>query len=409
METDEFVKQLKDYLLQEDDATARFLNTSCYIENSPISGRGLFAAKDFNPGEIIFCDNPFLFGPRYNAKAKLHCVICGTVKNIKNCSKGCGLPLCSIYCGLSIQHLKECSLITSIVKEKQVEISIDIFRILMPLRALLLENKLRDLLLNFVAYEGPQNAVEIQLVKKKLLLSEEQEKLLQKICAVVNANSFEAIKNNSEDKISIRALYPLAAIMNHSCLPNTFHYFDDSNDDSIIVAASKFIPKNSEIFTTYTSLLWGTTSRRYHLFSTKNFWCSCARCADPKEFDTGLSGLRCIDKDCSGILYPQDSLILKSDWQCEFCGMVVPSQKVGIVQSTLGGLLKTMDVANLGKLISFLQERLTVVVPLKNQIAVEIKLKIVWCLGYIEKYKWAGKTYLILLQKLIKINCNYIL
>lgn len=392
METEEFIKQLNDYLLQNGCATGQFLNTSCYIQNSPLNGRGLFAARDFSAGEIIFCDKPFLFGPRYNAKAELHCVICGTVKNIKNCPKGCGLPICSIYCELSIQHLKECSLITSIVKERQLEISVDIFRVLMPLRALLLENKLIDLLLHYSAHKGPQNEVEIQLVKKMLILSTEQEELLQKICAVINANSFEAIRNDNDHKISIRALYPLAAIMNHSCLPNTFHYFDGSADDLIIIKASKFIPKNSEIFTTYTSLLWGTTSRRHHLFSTKNFWCTCERCADPKEFGTGLSGLRCIDKDCSGILYPQNSLILKSGWECEICGMIMPIQKVGIVQSTLGGLLKTMDVANLRKLICFLQERLSVVVPLNNQIAVEIKLKIIWCLGYIDNYQWTGKN-----------------
>ncbi len=41
----------------------------------------------------------------------------------------------------------------------------------------------------------------------------------------------------------------------------------------------------------YTHSLWGTHSRREHLFNAKKFWCECPRCGDPTEFGTDFSTL----------------------------------------------------------------------------------------------------------------------
>jgi hypothetical protein len=79
---------------------------------------------------------------------------------------------------------------------------------------------------------------------------------------------------------SLRGLYPLAAMMNHACTPNTRHGYDE--EQKMTVRAASFIPAGTEITSTYTSLLWGTSARRHHLKITKHFLCYCPRCRDPQ-------------------------------------------------------------------------------------------------------------------------------
>jgi hypothetical protein len=79
---------------------------------------------------------------------------------------------------------------------------------------------------------------------------------------------------------SLRGLYPLAAMMNHACVPNSRHEYDERQ--KMTVRATVDIPAGMEITNTYTSLLWGSTVRRRHLAITKHFLCSCPRCRDPQ-------------------------------------------------------------------------------------------------------------------------------
>jgi SET domain-containing protein len=79
---------------------------------------------------------------------------------------------------------------------------------------------------------------------------------------------------------SLRGLYPLAAMMNHACTPNTRHGYDEKQ--KMTVRATTLIPAGSEITSSYTSLLWGTAARRHHLKITKHFLCTCPRCRDPQ-------------------------------------------------------------------------------------------------------------------------------
>ena len=117
-------------------------------------------------------------------------------------------------------------------------------------------------------------------------------------CRVMDANAFETalvpkngINNNSVTATeelrplngtmpSLRGLYPLAAMMNHACTPNTRHAYDE-NQHMIVRAAVK-IPVGTEITNSYTALLWGSPVRRHHLLHTKHFLCECPRCADPQ-------------------------------------------------------------------------------------------------------------------------------
>jgi len=128
--------------------------------------------------------------------------------------------------------------------------------------------------------------------------TKDEEEFMRIACCVMDANAFETAQipkemiNNKptlsteEDRPlngvapSLRGLYPLAAMMNHACTPNTRHGYDEKQ--KMTVRATTLIPVGSEVTSSYTSLLWGTAARRHHLKITKHFLCTCPRCRDPQ-------------------------------------------------------------------------------------------------------------------------------
>lgn len=118
--------------------------------------------------------------------------------------------------------------------------------------------------------------------------STEEEAFMRLACCVMDANAFEtaqiplvkAVRTEEGTTPSLRGLYPLASMMNHACTPNTRHGYDERQ--RMAVRAAMHIPAGTEITNSYTSLLWGTTARRYQLAVTKHFLCACSRCSDPQ-------------------------------------------------------------------------------------------------------------------------------
>lgn len=101
---------------------------------------------------------------------------------------------------------------------------------------------------------------------------------MRRVCAVLDTNSFETVAAVAGGVTSLRGLYPMGALQNHSCAPNTRHYYD--SEKKLYVVASIAVKKGEEITMTYTDLFWDTTLRRRHLAGTKHFFCRCKRCAD---------------------------------------------------------------------------------------------------------------------------------
>jgi len=129
-----------------------------------------------------------------------------------------------------------------------------------------------------------QFMLKLDLLKKNVtnLPSEEQIELMRRTCDVFNTNSFEVVVVSSRDKdhtTSLRGLYPMGALQNHCCVPNTRHHFDDQQ--RLYVSAVLPIIAGEEITMSYTDLLWDTSSRRQFLRVTKDFFCNCNRCSDP--------------------------------------------------------------------------------------------------------------------------------
>lgn len=111
-------------------------------------------------------------------------------------------------------------------------------------------------------------------------LDEEDEKIMDATCKIMDANSFETIAIRNGNSISLKGLYPVAAFMNHCCIPNTMHNFNKKLQ--MVVKASLPIRKGQEITTTYTHSMWPTPLRQNHLLTSKQFLCTCDRCCDPE-------------------------------------------------------------------------------------------------------------------------------
>ena len=84
-------------------------------------------------------------------------------------------------------------------------------------------------------------------------------------------------------------LYPLAAMLNHSCVPNALRVF--AAGDWMIVHASSNIAKGSEIVWSYLPPILSYPQRRQQLQERHGFVCRCARCLKEEEAEASAQGV----------------------------------------------------------------------------------------------------------------------
>lgn len=160
--------------------------------------------------------------------------------------------------------------------------------------------------------------------------------LIHRMCGIIDTNALEIrLPQGSE----LLALYTNTCIMEHSCIPNTKHTFNYSNNKKedlykITVKVTVPVLKDTHITTMYSHALWGTQARRQHLKETKYFACKCPRCSDPTELGTYLSAMRCLgdgNNSCDGIHLPEDPLDEDTEWACNKCGIKVQNSQVNML------------------------------------------------------------------------------
>ena len=141
-------------------------------------------------------------------------------------------------------------------------------------------------------YDGPRV---LELIDKLLLIGD------------TNSQAFE----------SGVALFPLAAMANHSCHPNCGHSTRQGGE--MRYYAQRAIAAGEEVTISYLGGLWAKSSRerRSALLLEKCFFCNCDRCRAP---DT-CRGLRCLGAGCGGVALPQDEAgDSAGEWRCQRCG-----------------------------------------------------------------------------------------
>lgn len=279
-------------------------SSNWHLCDSTISGRGLKATRDISVGEIIFRERALLSGPisLKNVTEKGMCCVCyhqfdeNLQPPLKVCKNGCSLPVCE-SCTLTSQHIKECELFRSWQPKDPECVQNHTLRVLSAVRAFFLDDRQKELLqlmqanpdrffqkdLERVSNYFVKPFFSAQSVEEDVNPNQQLKKALsflgRTIC-VFNTNAFESRSKlkGQDNEVTIKALFPLAALMNHCCVSNTSHYFENGID--IIVCAARSIAAGEEIFTSYTQTLWSNLARKGFLLLTKQFQCECNRCSD---------------------------------------------------------------------------------------------------------------------------------
>lgn len=356
-----------------------FTNNSWKISNSNLGGRGIFATRDIEINEIIFCDSSLIVGPRINQNDRPICIVC--YKNIKSlneiCRRGCSLPVCE-NCVENEKHFKECDIIRSWKPKFPNKISFSILKALTSIRSLILTEREQFLLKQLQGNENFNQMNEVTTIRDEFENFPENTTLMCHALNVLNTNAFEVIIDaEGESNVSLRGLYPLSSLMNHNCSPNTRNSFDKNK--FMIITATRRIKMGEEIFTSYAQLLWGTPYRRAFLSKTKHFLCQCGRCSDPTEMGTFMAAVPCADESCRGKMIQRNSLSFIAPWSCDVCQTIKDNNSISriqnIISSMIGGQMRGQSIENV---LNYCRYTLPSLLPKFSQFTVEIKLFVIW-------------------------------
>ncbi|XP_037932383.1 SET domain-containing protein SmydA-8-like [Teleopsis dalmanni] len=254
---------------------------------SKIAGRGVFATRDLKRGEIIFRDMPLIIGPAARKEDTLNmCTMCFKMLPDTKfmCRQGCSLPICAL-CGKKKEHKADCDLLKSWGPNEPDVANSVVIRLLCVARAINLTKDQRDLIYCLQANLDNNHRTEVRNGAKCFKNFPNDKKIFEimnRTVAVLRTNGFDETseRTNDNQEFFYRALFPLFAVMNHDCVPNSYYTFEEKTN-IMTARASVDIPAGTEITTTYTKLFTGNIARHLFLKMKKTFTCKCARCSDP--------------------------------------------------------------------------------------------------------------------------------
>uniref|UniRef100_V5G4W8 Protein msta, isoform B n=1 Tax=Anoplophora glabripennis TaxID=217634 RepID=V5G4W8_ANOGL len=384
-------------------------------------GKCLVATRDIRPGDIILAELPVVYGPRPHMveEGPVPCPGCCRLiigEQSARC-EGCDFPICNPECpGLNDmdKHGHECKIL-GLRDVRAINGLHEFYRqdALLALRCLLLQSRhpkkfaqlmemeshmgfrgedtevYKDVDSRVVSYLNdnffaPLNILEGKSGKK--VLQDISRETIHKICGIIDVNALEI---NQDAEVS--ALYPTAYLLEHSCVPNSMHIFENEPSGyKITVKAAVPIQSGEHITTMYTHCLWGTQARREHLKETKYFSCKCKRCCDPTELGSYLSALRCIGTDeepCGGTQLPIDPLDDKTEWACDKCDVKLTNAEVCFLVNGIGEEVDNVQLANptVRELDSLLNKMLTFLHP-NHYHVYAVKHSLIQLYGYQQGY-----------------------
>ncbi|XP_020681183.2 histone-lysine N-methyltransferase ASHR1 [Dendrobium catenatum] len=295
-------------------------------------GRGLVAAKDFLPGDVIICQEPYASSPSKSSTGS-SCDGCFSTTNLRKCS-GCRIAW---YCGSACQksewklHQLECKALSSLTEDKRKMLTPTIrLMIRLVLRRKLQNDRVipttatdnYDLVAALVSHMS-------DLDEKQIVLYAQMSNLVKVVLPSLEVDLREITQNFS--KLSCNAhticddelrplgtgLYPVVSIINHSCIPNSVLVFEGQ---IALVRAVEPIHKGDEVVISYIDTA-ATTETRQNSLNHYFFKCSCPRCTknpleELKEVAI-LEGYGCKDQKCFGFLFYKAE---NKAFTCQVCG-----------------------------------------------------------------------------------------
>ncbi|XP_071446531.1 SET domain-containing protein SmydA-8-like [Hetaerina americana] len=296
------------------------------IKQSNVLGRYLAASRGVTRGEVLLREKPVALGPQPGSPPV--CLGCSNrvAGDLRSCPACRVAPLCgTASCAGHEAH--ECAALANLTSKRPAAMIVLPSQAVLPLRCFLLQWTNPQQWPAIMALEGHLEerrgtsiwrSVDEGIVRVLCqlgLISAEDREVLQKICAVLDVNSFEVRGPEGEP---LRALYPTAALLAHDCAPSS-GIAHEPGSTALVIRAAIDLASGDPITHNYAGALVATLERRASLRRGKYFECGCGRCRDPRELGTDLSSLRC--PACGeGPVVPEAPLNPASDWRCQGCG-----------------------------------------------------------------------------------------
>jgi len=282
------------------------------VENEE-RGWCIVAARDIEPLEIILVDTAVLVTTQQSSSQ----VCVGCFKGVDSVSlcHVCQHPVCG-ECG-GEEHVEECGVLQGVrcVGDDSHHV-VGILRLL-SLRNTedwcridnLLDRVSRKTQTDITKWKKVQTDI-VDVIKTKKDVDDE---LLHHLYDLVTLHTVDLCIR--KERLSRRALYPLLALVNHSCVSNA-SYAVNPDDLSVVLRAKKKIPEGEYITRSYVPAVYGVPKRRQDLSHDWGVTCHCERCSDVTEFGTFVSAFKC--GVCGeGLILPQDTN--GSVWKCRSC------------------------------------------------------------------------------------------
>ncbi|XP_017484626.1 PREDICTED: protein msta-like isoform X1 [Rhagoletis zephyria] len=374
------------------------------IEKSTILGRYVVANRDLKAGELLITEEPLVIGPCVSADAVcLGCYMPVELEISQYRCAACKWPMCGPQCrGLhqpTGHTAQECELLSThnlgaalSAASGQVDLVKNFYELVLIARICLLKQQSPDKYADILQMESH---TELRKANTELWQHYEQNVVqrlqrdwgmrsmaaaeIHTICGILDVNCFEIGQNSAK----ARCLYRSAFLLAHDCCPNTAHA-DDPQTYAIILRTSRAIRKDEGITLSYAYTLQGTLKRREFMHAGKLFWCSCSRCADPKELGTDCSALVC-PKCRGGSVRTVDPLNQEAEWKCDRCDYKLQSKEIVKLLDAINTNLESIDAHNIPGLEAFLKKYERVLGP-NHYLLLSAKYLLCQIYGRIEGY-----------------------
>ena len=324
----------------------------------------LTASRTIRPLEVVVTDLATVTVPL----TKLSCAGCGRAVSCLYSCPHCQLPLCGTQCPRADHHAVECrglsqsanTLVSQLTPEDKHH---PIFTAIGCIRLLDLKKnnrrsflKLRNLNRKLDQIkEDPAAAETLRSVREILEPCGYREEEVEDVFCLLRLYSY-TLPDLEDSKV--RSLFPVQALLSHSCLPN-LQYIEAAGGRKIVLQATTKIQAGERLTVRLTPFLQGRLSLGQRLRDQRYLTCSCPRCSDSTELGTFTSAALCDGPGCAeqgGLILPINPRDLQSDWICTSCQVISSQANIEAIEEKYIERFSLLAQGDLAEYYRFLNE-----------------------------------------------------
>jgi len=288
-----------------------------------------------------------------NHVGDLLCLECLRPTSDKSVCEFCGYPLCNQHQKNCPTHQIECEVLrqcnfklSPVIRDNEMETA---YPLIAPLRCLRLKSTnpaawrvVRNLMdhreererLPSVYIEPYRHDVIHKMVNDLNIATEEE---VVQVLGYLDVNSLAV--RGMDGVYRGRGIYPVASLMNHSCVCNTRNIIENTRLET---RATVDIKKGECITTHYVSPLLPLSTRREKLRERWFFSCECLRCKSNTDLGAFNSGVKC--DECEGYFLPDDPLDFSTLYSCCDCGKKKSAEEMEHIVSKFTPLIQALQM-----------------------------------------------------------------